>query len=336
MSYSIPILITTFLRLDELIELFEVLEIVKPLKLFITSDGPRNELDKKRVNEVRNFLNSISWECEVHRLYNDDNLGIHKNVEKALEYVFSKVDKIVFLEDDVLPTPSFFKFAEIMLDFYQSDHNIKMINGHNMATHIAGYDAGYFLTRRTSSSCNAYWKRTYLELNEIKANFEFYLSEFNFDSISDIRERRHLKYLFQKQLNSNIMSNEIILIFLLHYNNGFNLVANHNLSKLRGNDEFGSNTHESDMLLPRKIREIYTSPVNDLLNINFKELAEHNLTYDIYLSELFAEGRIIIKFLYNMEIILNYIFYGKFKILFFKIKSKLVRLFKRKIGKNGS
>jgi hypothetical protein len=334
MVYSVPIMITTFLRYEEVSELLNVLSFVKPTKLFITSDGPRDHEERLRIIKVRELLDNIPWECEVHRLYHDSNLGIHKNVELAFEYAFNLVDRLIFMEDDVLPSIYFFDFVAKMLDFYELDINVKMVNGHNMATFIENDKGGYFLSKRTSSSCNALWKRTYEEAMLIKSNFIHYENNFDYSAIQNKHTRIHLRKLFSKQIESSIFSLEILFIFLLYSSKGYNVVSNTNLVQLRGNDEFGANSPKSNLLLPKKIRQLYSSPVIESFEFEPSHLAKHNETYDDYLSLLFAEGRTVRKFMYSLEIIYNYIIQNEYKILIIKAKKKISKFISNKVGKN--
>ncbi len=70
--FQTPILLLIFNRLDTTKELFKVLQILKPIDLFIVSDGPR--LDKENENhlvqEVRDFVvENVNWRCNLHTLF---------------------------------------------------------------------------------------------------------------------------------------------------------------------------------------------------------------------------------------------------------------------------
>jgi hypothetical protein len=65
-QFEKPILFIVFNRLDTTKRVFEQIRKVKPLKLYIASDGPRNESEKAKVLQVREFImKNIDWDCEV-------------------------------------------------------------------------------------------------------------------------------------------------------------------------------------------------------------------------------------------------------------------------------
>ena len=70
------------------------------------------------------------WPCEVHRRYAEENLGCETNVETGLDWVFEHVDRVIIVEDDCEPDPSFFRFCEELLERYADDARVMMISGH--------------------------------------------------------------------------------------------------------------------------------------------------------------------------------------------------------------
>jgi hypothetical protein len=110
------------------------------------------------------------------------------------DYVFSKVDRYIFLEDDVVPSLSFFRYCEELLEKYKDDLRINMICGMN---HIGAYDkpkSDYFFTRGAASIWGfAIWKRTY----ENFYKFDFTKDEYIFEQLV---QNSHEFKSFQKML----------------------------------------------------------------------------------------------------------------------------------------
>ena len=78
-KFSIPVVIFTFKRTDTLERIFPVLKSVNVSKLYIFSDGPRNEEEKSLVENAREtILKMIDWEVEVIKMFGD--LGDHCRV----------------------------------------------------------------------------------------------------------------------------------------------------------------------------------------------------------------------------------------------------------------
>lgn len=65
---DIAVLILFFNRPDHLERLFAEIRQARPSILLLYQDGPRNEHDLPRIEACRRIVETIDWECEVHRL----------------------------------------------------------------------------------------------------------------------------------------------------------------------------------------------------------------------------------------------------------------------------
>ena len=73
-----PILFIIFNRPKESRLVFEEIKKAKPLRLYISADGPRNNFknDIKLCNETRKLTKEIDWDCEVNLNFFDNNIGV--------------------------------------------------------------------------------------------------------------------------------------------------------------------------------------------------------------------------------------------------------------------
>ena len=128
-----PILVIAFNRPDHLNQLLARLREVQPRSLFIAIDGPRRERpdDMQRVQQCRDLLGSIDWDCNVKTLIREENLGCGRGVSSAISWFFEHVEQGIILEDDIIPVPSFFKFCSTLLDRYRNDDRVFAISGCN-------------------------------------------------------------------------------------------------------------------------------------------------------------------------------------------------------------
>lgn len=133
-NYSVvnPILLIVFRRLDTTKKVFDEIKKVKPTRLYISSDGPRNNntLEEEQVNQVRNFLiEAIDWECKVETLFNEKNFGCQKAVSNAITWFFKNEEQGIILEDDILPSIDFFRYCDELLEKYKNNERIMHIAG---------------------------------------------------------------------------------------------------------------------------------------------------------------------------------------------------------------
>jgi hypothetical protein len=127
------VLFLVFNRPDTTRQVFEAIRKAKPPRLYVAADGPREGKlgEVERVKEVRTIATAVDWPCKVITLFRDKNLGCKKGVSSAITWFFEQEEHGIILEDDCLPSPSFFKFCEIMLDKYRENKSVWMINGFN-------------------------------------------------------------------------------------------------------------------------------------------------------------------------------------------------------------
>jgi hypothetical protein len=127
-----PILFIVFNRLETTKLVFQEIRKAKPVRLYISSDGPRSykKGETLKVNLIRQFiLENIDWQCEVKKLFRDDNLGCQFAVTSAISWFFDQEEQGIILEDDCLPSQSFFWYCETMLNQFRFDNRISSISG---------------------------------------------------------------------------------------------------------------------------------------------------------------------------------------------------------------
>ena len=142
-----PVAFIVFNRPEQTRRVFAEIAKAKPPILLLIGDGPR----MNRVGEVekvmltRQLISEVNWECEVLTNFSEINLGCKRRVSSGIDWVFSRVGEAIFLEDDCLPDPTFFRFCEEMLEYYRGDRRVGMISGDNFLNKkITIYDSYYF------------------------------------------------------------------------------------------------------------------------------------------------------------------------------------------------
>ena len=127
---DVPILFMIFNRPSTTIPVFERIKNAKPKKLYIAADGPRTKPGEAEVcQKVREIINEIDWDCEVHTLFRTENLGCKMAIRTAIDWFFENEEMGIILEDDCLADPSFFDFCEILLKKYKDEERVMMITG---------------------------------------------------------------------------------------------------------------------------------------------------------------------------------------------------------------
>jgi hypothetical protein len=145
-----PILFTGFNRLDTTQIVFNAILRVKPKKLYVAIDGPRNQKEFEKVQMVRTYvldkIKQIDWECKIKTRFREKNLGVGSGVVDAIDWLFENEEKGIILEDDCLPNNSFFKFCNEMLDYFKANNRIGIIGGFNPFPEVSP-DSSFFFSK---------------------------------------------------------------------------------------------------------------------------------------------------------------------------------------------
>lgn len=128
---DVPVRVQVWNRPDCLKKQMDVLKQARPSVLFLISDGGRNEAEMALINESRSIMEGIDWECQVHKLYMESNQGMYAMGKLVSNFIWDKVDRCIFLEDDYVPAVSYFRYCAELLEKYKDDERIEMICGYN-------------------------------------------------------------------------------------------------------------------------------------------------------------------------------------------------------------
>jgi hypothetical protein len=158
-----PVLLTGFNRPDVTARTFDALRAYRPAELFVALDGPRPEhpRDPESCAAVREIVGRVDWDCHAEYLIRDENLGCRRAMTGAIDWFFDAVEEGVIVEDDCLPSASFFSFCDTLLDRYRDDERVWMVSGTNGLGSWRPGDASYFFCTYGSVWGWATWRRAW-------------------------------------------------------------------------------------------------------------------------------------------------------------------------------
>jgi hypothetical protein len=99
----------------------------------VAADGPRQNRpgEEAKCEETRRIIEQVDWNCEVKTLFREQNLGCQIAISSAIDWLFENTEEGIILEDDNLPSQSFFWFCQELLEVYRNDSRVVMISGLN-------------------------------------------------------------------------------------------------------------------------------------------------------------------------------------------------------------
>lgn len=161
--FTTPILLLIFNRPETTLQVLDRIRVVKPCSLYVAADGPRpgKEGEAELCNQTRQLVkNGIDWDCELKFLFRDENLGCGLAPSSAITWFFDHEEAGIILEDDCLPSPSFFTYAAYCLEKYQHNPKIMHIGGNNFLDNSWG-EHTYFYSAYNHVWGWATWRRAW-------------------------------------------------------------------------------------------------------------------------------------------------------------------------------
>ncbi len=155
-----PVLLICFNRPNLTRKVFEQIRIVKPSKLYVAVDGPRNNTEKVLVDDVKSIFKTIDWPCRIKKNFQKKNLGCKLGPIAAMKWFFKNEEMGIILEDDILASVSFFYYCDELLNKYKNTTEIGTISGNNF-TDLSNTKYSYLFTKYSQTWGWATWRRVW-------------------------------------------------------------------------------------------------------------------------------------------------------------------------------
>lgn len=263
---DVPVRMNIWIRPECQRKQWDVIRKVRPSILFIQSDGGRNEVEWKAINANREMIErELDWDCQVYRFYENKNNGLYAMGKKVSDFIWDTVDRCIFLEDDHLPSESFFEYCRVLLEKYETDMRIECICGVNALEKSTNVSSDYFFARQGSIWGTATWKSRIEERN----CFDYYKDPYVMSLLKD--RTRHNKTAW-KRLNAyatnstyegHVPGAEFWYEFSMYSQNRLQVIPRVNLISNIGSTENSEHAMELS-LMPKKLRRLFNMPVYEL------------------------------------------------------------------------
>lgn len=280
---DVNVLLIFFIREDVLEKTFEAVRQARPRRLLLWQDGARENRpdDVERVQRCRKIVENIDWECEVHKNYQTRNWGCDPSTFYSHKWAFSIVDKCIVLEDDCVPSQSFFPYCKELLDRYEFDTRINRICGQSPIDIYGKYQYDYTFTSFGSVWGWATWKRVadlweedyaFLDDDELVR-----LYSMKYPS----KQSQHYLQLTRQRKKNQVAHWEQIQTFARRLNSQLCIVPTVNLIQNigLGVDSTHSNVAMADV--PKKLRHLFYLPAQDIaLPLRHPKYVFENVEYE--------------------------------------------------------
>jgi hypothetical protein len=197
-----PVLFMIFARPETTERVFQAIRKARPAKLYVAADGPRDGFadDIERCDRSRKIATNVDWDCELHTLFRDKNLGCGNGPSTAITWFFEHEPEGIILEDDCVPSQSFFAYCTELLQRYRDDTRIMHIAGNNLEKpRLRDRQYSYGFSHFTYCWGWASWRRAWKFHDfEMKLYPEINAKKYLQGHYNTIYERDYYQYVFRK------------------------------------------------------------------------------------------------------------------------------------------
>lgn len=240
-----PIVLFVYNRLQHTKQTIEALKenrLADKSDLYIYSDGPKNDSDLDKVQEVRKYIANINGFNNVTVILREKNMGLATSVITGVTDIINKYGRIIVLEDDLITSPCFLEYMNLALEKYQGEKKVFSITGYSFFENGNKKLPQTYFSSIVSSWTWATWKDRWdmfeenpTDWKELKTNKKKRML-FDYDGCYDYTEM-----MISQMEKKTIDSWAIRWYYTSFKNEGLTLYVNKSLCKNCGFD--GSGTH---------------------------------------------------------------------------------------------
>jgi hypothetical protein len=275
------VLFLVFNRPDTTAQVFEAIRKAKPPRLYVAADGPRASIsgEDNKVRLVREIAAAVDWPCQVKTLFRMENIGCKDAVSGGINWFFEHEEEGIILEDDTLPSQSFFYFCEEMLDYYRSNLQIMSVTGTNVTRGIP-FAADVWYSNYALMWGWATWRRAWQKYD---GNLSTWLSTGGDAPLKKIKFLNSIEKLFWKKILNNTAEGGVNTwdyqwIYSCWVNRGLTIAPKVNLVRNIGYSPDATHTTEYHPILSNLLQQEMNFPVT------YPKVLEANYTADKFIS----------------------------------------------------
>jgi len=163
LALKTPVLLIIFRRPELTRRVLDAVRAARPRRLFVVADGPRpgRPEDQPACKAARAVIDEVDWPCQIERCYLEQNLGCGRGPSCGISWVFEQVPEAIILEDDCVPDPSFFFYAQELLERYRDDDRVMHISGCTYRAEPWDTPHSYFFSKFPACWGWATWRRAW-------------------------------------------------------------------------------------------------------------------------------------------------------------------------------
>ncbi|QRR03399.1 hypothetical protein [Dyadobacter sandarakinus] len=232
-----PVLVFVYRRPQQTLQTLEALSrnmLASESVLYIYADGPGNvqdDAEKKGIEEVRRVIRKEKWCAEVNIIESKTNKGLATSIIDGVTEQVGRHGKVIVLEDDLVTSRGFLRYANDALDKYQFEEKVMQISGYQFPIDDQEEGQSLFMDLTTSWGW-ATWKRAWEKFDKTASGYEQLKSDRGLASKFDINGTYpYSDMLIDQMEKTNINSWAIRWWWSVFVNQGITLFPDKSLVK---------------------------------------------------------------------------------------------------------
>lgn len=252
----------------QVLEALSICENSKDTPLIIYSDGAKSNVsskDEQEIEQTRQFLRDFKEQKENYFLSieiyeSESNKGLAKSVKEGITEQINKYEKVIVLEDDIIPQEGFLRYMNEALDKYENEEKVWGISAYAYPLENSNNvkEETFFLPINSSWGW-ATWKTTW---DKIDFDIENIFQKFNKNSITQKEFNFGSYYYYQileAQRDKKIDSWAALFMANMFLEKGWFLFPKYSVAQNIGFDATGTHCTEEDLF--------FNSPVIDFIEL---------------------------------------------------------------------
>lgn len=234
-------------------------------RLFVFSDGAKNEADQDKVQEVRELLKTIDGFKSIEIIERKENMGLAASVISGVSRLVKDYGQIIVFEDDLISSPHTLSYFNQSLSRYRWEEKVMHIGAYMYHLKDNNLPQSFFYRAATSWGW-ATWDRAW---QHFESDIDILIAQFDTKKKADFSIDNTMNFWKQMEEFKNGKNNSWAIrwyasIFL---KGGLTLNPSHSLINNIGHD--GTGVHSG-------INDIYNVVINPKPITRFPEDIEEN------------------------------------------------------------
>lgn len=279
------LLIISYNRPEKLMQVLKSINIKYIKDIYFYNNYFHSKSDKENVEKCRELIRKFKYPGKKKYLFNKEHLDVKKSILKSIDWFFKNTKEGIILEDDIVPSKSFYYFCSSLIDRYRENKTIFHISGFNHLEKIVSpYSYNYnFITHVWGW---ATWSDRWKDFRKNLRNKNLKIS--NKELFIDKNINKYRGYLYKRTLSNKIVTWDYLWDLHIRLRGGLCIRPNLNLVKNIGFDFKATNTK----FQKKKIKKIKTFEIK---KINYPELIYYNSNNDRRYFDLYEKRNLTLK-----------------------------------------